>query len=173
MDAEGLPPAIHEIAIYTDQVEIKGRLTAWPPRRVLDVLNTREVPLLTVEQASVIPLSRWGRAQPSVADSVVLNKHEIVLVWPVRETKVEANDFVTIHKVPEKVVAYAGAFVAQGMMHVIREATLAQAWDAVKEEFIALTEPSVFCLTVPGLSLTRGTVVAINASKTLAIHGRK
>jgi len=172
MDTESIPPATHEIAIYTDLLEVKGVITAWPPRRVLDVLNTKDMPLLTVERASMIPLSQWGKAQPTLAESIVLNKQEIVVVWPIRETNVETSDFVTIHKVPEKVIAYAGPFVIQGTIHVIREATLAQAWDSIREDFIALTDPSVFCLSAPQLTLRGGSVAAVNAQQTVAIHGR-
>ncbi len=173
MDIESMPPAIHEIAVYTDLLEVKGEIKAWPPRRVLDVLNNRQVELLTIEQASVIPLSRWGKAQPMVVESISLNKQEIVLVWPIRETKVEGAEFVTIHKVPQEMSAYAGPFVVQGTMHIISEATLGEAWDLAKEDFIALTNPSVLCLTLPELSLSQGPVVALNKRKTMAIHARK
>ena len=169
---ESMPPAIHEIAVYTDVLEVKGEITAWPPRRVLDVLNDKQTAFLTVEQASVIPLSRWGKAQPTVLESITLNKQEIILVWLIRETKVESAEFVTIHKVPREMMAYAGPFVVQGTVHLIREATLGEALDVVKEDFIALTSPSVFCLTVPQLSLKEGAVLALNKNKTMAIHSR-
>jgi len=172
MDIESLPPAIHEIAVYTDLLEVKGEIKAWPPRRVLDVLNTEHTSFLTVEQASIIPLSQWGKAQPAVVESIVLNKQEIIFVWPIRETKVEASEAVTIHKVPQEMIAYAGTFVVQGTMHIIREASLGEAWELAREDFVALTNPSVFCLTVPELSLMEGPVVALNKDKTIAIHSR-
>ncbi len=86
---EDLPPAIHEIAVYTESLEIRGEVTVWPPRRMLDVLNGSQTPYLTIEQAAVIPLSRWGKAQPTAVESIVLNIEEITLVWLMRETKVE------------------------------------------------------------------------------------
>lgn len=172
MEMESRPPAIHEIAVYTSSLEVKGRIQAWPPRRVLDVLNNRQTPFLTVEQASLIPLSRWGQAQPTTVDSITLNKSEIIFVWPIRETEVESAAFVTTHKVPREMMAYAGPFVVQGTVHLIREASVSEAWDVIKEDFIALTGPTVFCLTVPELSLREGSVVALNKSRTMAMHGR-
>lgn len=170
MDIESRPPAIHEIAVYTDLLEVRGQMKAWPPRRVLDVLNNKQTPLLTVEQASVIPLSRWGKAQPSLVEYVTLNKQEITFVWPIRETKVESSEFVTIHKVPQQIMAYAGPFILQGTVHIIRDTALGEAWDTIREDFVALTGPSAFCLTVPGLRLSEGSVVALNKNKTMAIH---
>lgn len=170
MDVETLPPAVHEVAVYTDALEVKGEVTAWPPRRILDVLNNKQMPYLTVEHASVIPLSRWGKAQPAAAESVVLNKREITLVWLIRETEVEAEDFVTVHKLPQAVVAYAGPFVAQGILHIIREGTLSQAWDALREDFVALTNPSSFCLQVPELVLKDGIMLGLRKEKVMAVH---
>jgi hypothetical protein len=172
MDVESLPPAIHEIAIYTDLLEVKGKIKAWPPRRVLDVLNTRDAPFLSVEQASIIPLARWGKSQPTVVETMILNKQEIIFVWPIREAEVERSEFTTVHKVPQQMMAYAGPFILQGTVHIISEAALTEAWDLIKEDFAALTSPSVFCLTIPELSLRKGTVVALNKRKTMAIHGR-
>jgi len=84
-----MPPAIHEIIAYTDLLEVRGEVRAWPPRRILDVLNGEQTPYLTVEQASIIPLSQWGKGQPATVESIVLNKSEIILVWLVRETTVQ------------------------------------------------------------------------------------
>jgi hypothetical protein len=137
------------------------------------VLNSKQTALLTVEQASVIPLSRWGKAQPTVVQNITLNKQEIVFVWPIRETEVESTEFVTTHKLPRDILAYAGPFVLQGTIHVIREASLDEAWDIVKEDFIALTSPSVLCLSLPELSLSGGSVVTLNKHRTMAIHARK
>jgi len=170
---ENLPPAIHEIAVYTDELEVKGEMRAWPPRRILDVLNTTQAPFLTVEQASVIPLSRWGKSQPSVVESITLNKQEIIFVWPIREAEVEVSEFMTVHKIPHEMIAYAGPFIFQGTLHIISEATLAEAWDLIREDFAALTKPSVLCLDIPELTLKKGPVVALNKHRTTAIHSRK
>jgi hypothetical protein len=167
---EDLPPAIHEIIVYTDLLEIRGEVKAWPPRRILDVLNGKQTPYLTVEKASLIPLSRWGQGQPATVDSIVLNKSEILLLWLVRETKVEAPEFTTVHKVRRRVIAYAGPFVARGSIHVIRESTLSQALDAMREDFIALTKPSMLCLSADGLSLKEGIIVALNRDRIAAMQ---
>lgn len=173
MDIDSRPPVIHEIAAYTSLLEVKGEIEVWPPRRVLDVMNNKQTPSLTVKGASIIPLSRWGKAQPTVVESITLNKQEIVFVWPIRETGVESAEFVTIHKVPRDILAYAGPFVVQGAVHIIREAGIGEIWDLTKEDFIALTSPSVFCLTVPEFGLSKGSVVALSKDKTMAIHGRE
>lgn len=170
MNVEKLPAAIHEIAVYTNLLEVKGQIRAWPPRRVLDVLNGTQTPLLIVEQASIVPLARWGKARPTVVEAITLNKREILFVWPIREADVEKSDFMTVHKVPEEIMAYAGPYIFRGIMHIISEASLHEAWDLIKEDFAALTDPSVFCLTVPELSLREGAVVALNKDKTTAIH---
>jgi hypothetical protein len=167
---EEMPPAIHEIIAYTDLLEVRGEVKAWPPRRILDVLNGQQTPYLTMEQASVIPLSQWGQGQPAIVDSIVLNKSEIIMVWLVRETKVEAPEFATIHKVPRRVIAYAGPFVVQGSIHAIREGTLSQALDAMREDFIALTNPSILCLSVDGLSLKGGIVLALSKERIAAMQ---
>jgi hypothetical protein len=167
---EEMPPAIHEIIAYTDLLEVRGKVKAWPPRRILDVLNGQQTPYLTVEQASVIPLSQWGQGQPATVDSIVLNKAEIIMVWLVRETKVEAPEFATVHKVPRRVIAYAGPFVIQGRIHAIREGTLSQALDAMREDFIALTNPSILCLSADGLSLKEGIVLALNKERIAAVQ---
>jgi hypothetical protein len=173
MDMEQLPAAIHEVGVYTDLLEVKGQIRAWPPRRVLDVLNSTQTSLLLVEQASLVPLARWGKAQPTVVEAITLNKREILFVWPTREAEVEKSDFMTVHKVPENVMAYAGPFIFRGTMHIISEASLHEAWDLIREDFAALTDPSVFCLTAPELSLREGAVVAFNKARTTAIHARK
>lgn len=167
---EETAPAIHTIVAYTDQLEVKGEAKAWPPRRILDLLNSKQTPYLTVDHASVMPLSRWGKAQPASAETIVLNKAEIVLVWLIKETTVTASEFVTVHKVPRRVIAYAGPFVAQGTMHIIREATLSQALDATSDQFVALTDPSVLCLPVTGISLEGGLVLCLNKDKLVAVQ---
>lgn len=167
---EDLPPAIHEIAVYTESLEIRGEVTAWPPRRILDVLNGTQTPYLTIEQAAVIPLCRWGKAQPTAVESIVLNIEEITLLWLIRETKVESREFTSVHKIAQPVLAYAGPFVARGDLHIIREATLLQALDAIRENFIALTDPSVYCLTVPGLTLKGGIILALNKDRVMAMQ---
>ena len=167
---EDQTPAIHEVVAYTSQLEVRGEVRAWPPRRILDVLNSEQLPYLTVDQASIVPLSRWGKAQPAGAESVILNKDEIIMVWLVRETEVERPLLVAKHKIPQRVTAYAGPFVAQGTLHVIREVTLAQALDAMSERFIALTEPSVLCLSVAELVLRGGIVLGLNKDKVMAMQ---
>jgi hypothetical protein len=167
---EDTTPAIHEIVAYTDRLEVRGEVHAWPPRRILDVLNNTQIPYLTVEQASVLPLSRWGRAQPTVAESIVLNKAEIALVWLIKETEVESSEFATVYKVPQSVVAYVGSFVAQGTMHILRDTTLSQALDAVREQWFALTDPSVLCLPVAELTLTGGLVLSVNKDRVMALQ---
>jgi hypothetical protein len=167
---EETAPATHEIVAYTDHVEVKGEVRAWPPRRILDVLNSTQTPYLTVEGASVMPLSRWGKAQPASAETIVLNKEEIVLVWLVRESGVTASELVTVHKVPQRVIAYAGPFVAQGTLHIIREANLSQALDVTSDQFVALTNPSVLCLPVAGISLEGGLVLCLNKDRIMAVQ---
>jgi hypothetical protein len=165
-----MPPAIHEIIAYTDLLEVRGEVSAWPPRRILDVLNGEQTPYLAVEQASIIPLSQWGMGEPATAESVVLNKREIVLVWLVRETTVQAHESATVHKLPRRVMIYAGPFVAQGNIHAIREGTLTQALDAMRETFIAVTDPSILCLSVEGLALKGGIVVGLNRERLSAMQ---
>jgi hypothetical protein len=167
---EETAPAIHTIVAYTDHLEVKGEVRAWPPRRILDVLNSKQTPYLTVDGASVLPLSRWGKAQPASAESVVLNKQEIALVWLIRETEVKATELVTVHKVPQRVIAYTGPFVAQGKMHILREATLSQALDATSDQFVALTNPSVLCLSVAGISFEGGLVLCLNKDTLTAVQ---
>ena len=170
---EETTPAIHDIVAYTDQLEVRGEVKAWPPRRILDVLNSKQTPFLTVDDASVMPLSRWGKAQPATAETIVLNKAEIVLVWLIRETAVTASEFATVHKVPQRVIAYVGPFVAQGTMHIIREATLSQALDSASDQFVALTDPSVLCLPVTGISLEGGLVLCLNKDKIMALQAAR
>ena len=167
---EDLPPAIHEIAVYTDLLEIRGEVRAWPPRRILDVLNGTQTPYLTIEQAAVIPLSRWGKAEPTAVESIVLIIEEITLVWLIRETIVDVDEFTTVHKIAQPVLAYAGPFIARGDLHILRETTLSQALDAIREKFIALTDPSVYCLTVPGLTLKEGIVLGLNKDRVMAMQ---
>jgi hypothetical protein len=155
---------------YTDQLEVRGVVKAWPPRRILDVLNSTQTPYLTVEGASVMPLSRWGKAQPASAPAITLNKAEIVLVWLIRETEVKTSEFATVYKVPQPVIAYAGPFVAQGTMHIIKEANLSQALEVTSEQFVALTDPSVLCLPITGISLEGGLVLCLNRGKIMAVQ---
>jgi hypothetical protein len=165
-----MPPAIHEIIVYTDLLEVRGTVKAWPPRRMLDVLNAQQTPYLELGKASVIPLSQWGQDQPATVQSIVLNKSEMILVWLVRETKVEAPEFATTHRVPRRVIAYTGPFIVQGIMHMMREGTLSQALDSVREEFIPLTEPSALCLSAEGLSLKGGIVLGLNKERIMAMQ---
>ncbi|MDH4208564.1 MAG: hypothetical protein OEV76_06805 [Anaerolineae bacterium] len=170
---EDMPPAIHEVVAYTGHLEVRGEVRAVPPRRLLDVLNTTQTPYLTIENAAVMPLSRWGQSEPSAAQSVVLNKAEITFVWLIRESRVEVSEFVTVHKVPRQVIAYFGPFVAEGTIHVIREYTLSQALDAIREQFVAITSPSVVCLTVDGLTLKGGIVLCLNKERIVAVQERE
>jgi hypothetical protein len=166
-------PAIHEIIAYTDQLEVRGEVRAWPPRRILDVLNNRQTSFLIVHQAAVMPLSRWGTSQPAAVESIVLNKDEILLVWLVKETEVEAAEFATVYKAPKRIVAYVGPFVAQGIIHIVRESTVSQWLDGIKEQFIALTSPSLLCLPVAGLSLEGAPVLCVNRTGVMALHAAR
>ncbi len=163
-------PAIHQVIAYTDRLEVRGEVRAWPPRRILDVLNNRQTSFLILHQTSVMPLSRWGTSPPAAVESVALNKDRLLLVWLIEETKVEAAEFATVYKVPERIVAYVGPFVAQGTMHIIRESTVSQSLDGTKEQFVALTDPSVLCLTAAGLSLEGGLVLCLNRASIMAVH---
>jgi hypothetical protein len=165
-----MPPAIHEIIAYTDLLEVRGEVKAWPPRRILDVLNGQQTPYLTVEQASIIPLAQWGRDQPATVDSIVLNKSEIIMVWLVQESTVKAPESATVHKVPRRVIVYAGPFIAQGSIHALSEGTLTQTLDAMREDFIALTDPSVLCLSAEGLALKGGIVLGLNKERVMAMQ---
>ena len=163
-------PAIHEVIAYTDQLEVRGEVRAWPPRRVLDVLNNTQTSFLAMDQVSVLPLSRWGTSQPAAVESIVLQKERILLVWLIKETEVEAAEFATVYKVPERVVAYVGPFVAQGIMHIVRESTVSQSLDGVRDQFIALTNPSLVCLSIAGLTLEGGLVLCLNKDNVMAVH---
>ena len=169
---EDVSPAIHEVAVYTGLLEVKGEVRAWPPRRMLDMLNAGQMPYLEIDQASILPLSHWGKAQPAVAETVILNKQEIILVWLIRETEVEAPEFAAVHKIPQQVVAYAGPFIAQGTLHIIPDSTLSQALDTMRETYVALTKPSVYCLSVPGFSLKEGIVLGLNKERLAAMQAR-
>jgi hypothetical protein len=169
---EDMSPAVHEVVAYTDDLEVKGEVSTLPPRRLLDLLNTTQTHYLTIEKATVMPLSRWGKSEPIKAQRIVLNKAEITFVWLVRESPVEVSDLVTVHKVPHQVIAYFGPFVADGTIHIIREHTLGQALDAIREQFIAITSPSVVCLTVDGLTLKGGIVLCLNRERMVAVQER-
>jgi hypothetical protein len=170
---EDMSPAVHEVVAYTDQLEVRGEVRAFPPRRLLDVLNTSQRPYLTIEDASVKPLARWNDVEPGKGEAIVLNKDELVFVWLVKETRVETPEFLTVHKVPAEVIVYSGPFVAQGTIHVIREHTLGQALDAMREQFIALTNPSVLCFPVEGLTLRGGIVLCVNRHRIMAVQVRE
>jgi hypothetical protein len=167
---QDMSPASHDIVAYTDQLEVSGQVSAFPPRRLLDLLNNPQTPYLIIEKASVLPLARWGESSPSTAENVVLNKSEIAFVWLVRETQVEVDEFVTVHKVPQQVIIYTGPFVAQGILHIIRERTISQALDAVREPFVALTNPSVLCLSVDRLALRGAIVCCVNKDRIMAVQ---
>lgn len=123
--------------------------------------------------ASVIPLSRWGKAQPSTASAVVLTKAQIAFVALLREAQVERSAFVTVHKVPQEVILYSGPFVAQGALHIVRERTLGQALDAIQDQFLALTNPSLLCLTLDGLALREMLVLCVNLRRIMAVQVRE
>jgi hypothetical protein len=163
-------PAIHQVVAYTDRLEVRGEVRAWPPRRILDVLNNRQTSFLTMHQTSVMPLSRWGTSPPAALETIALNKERLLLVWLVEETKVEAAEFATVYKVPERVVAYLGPFVVQGTMHIVRESTVSQSLDGTRDQFIALTDPSLLCFTVAGLALEGGLVLCLNRGCMMAVH---
>jgi hypothetical protein len=163
-------PAIHEIIAYTDRLEVRGEVRAWPPQRILDVLNNQQTSFLIMHQASVMPLSRWGTAQPAAVESIVLNKEQIILLWLIKETEVEAAKFATVYKDPERIVAYTGPFVAQGTMHIVRDFTVSQSLDGIRDQFIALTSPSLLCLSVAGLTLEGGLVLCLNKNSIMAVH---
>lgn len=169
---EEMSPAVHEVVAYTDHLEVRGEVRALPPRRLLDLLNAAQMPYLTIENAALMPLSRWGDSEPSTAKSVVVNKAEIAFVWLVREAQVEAPEFVTVHKVPRQVMVYLGPFVAHGIIHIIREQTISQALDAIRDQFIAITSPSLVCLTVDGLTLKGGIVLCLNRERIMAVQER-
>jgi hypothetical protein len=47
---------------------------------------------------------------------------------------------------------------------------LAQALDAMSDRFVALTDPSVLCLSVPELVLRGGIVLGLNKNKVMAMQ---
>lgn len=167
---EDMSPAVHEVVAYTDHLEVRGEVSAMPPRRLVDVLNNPQTPYLIIEKASVMPLSRWGVSQPSIAENVVLNRDQIAFVWLLRETQVASDHFVTVHKVPRRAIVYIGPFVVQGTLHIIRERTLSQALDAIREQFIALTDPSAVCLSVDRLAPRGGIVCCLNRERIMAVQ---
>lgn len=75
-----------------------------------------------------------------------------------------------MHKVPRRVLVYTGPFIAQGSIHALREGTLTQALDAMREVFIAVTGPSVLCLSAEGLALKGGIVLALNKERMMAMQ---
>ena len=84
----------------------------------------------------------------------------------------EGGEFITIHKVAHPVVVYVGPFVVTGRLHTIQEATLAQALDAMLEDFVAITQPSLLCMTNRALSLKEGVIAAVRKGKIVALHER-
>ena len=172
MDGKIPGVARHEAVLFSDQFEIRGVLEMRPPRRFLDFLNDRFRSILTITEASIRPLFAEPGGRPLSLPSLVINKNSINLAWLLKEKKVAAGDFVTIHKVARPVTVYLGPFVARGQLHAIQEATLAQALDAVTEDFIALTKPSLICLANPSLSLQEGIIAALRKDKITALQER-
>lgn len=162
--------ARYAVVIFSEQFEMRGVLDMRPPRRFLDALNDRYRPIMTLTEAFIRPLVAGPGGRPLSVPSLVISKGSIILAWLLRETKVVASGFITIHKVARPVTVYLGPFVARGRLHTIQEATLGQALDAVTDDFIALTSPSLICLTNPSLSLQGGIIAAIRKDKIAALQ---
>jgi len=172
MNQEPSGEARYEVALYSDSHEMKGTLVTRPPRRFLDILNDQFRLILSLTEASIRLLAGEPGTRPLAVPSLIVNKEGIIMAWLFEETKVSSAEFITVHKVARPVTAYVGPFVIRGQMHAIKEATLLQALDAVREDFIALTEPSAVCVTSPWLSLKEGIITAVRKSSLAVLHER-
>jgi hypothetical protein len=172
-EREALPSARHEVIIYTDYYEMKGMVEARPARRLLDVLNDKYLQVLTLLETSLRPLSVPPESRALTISSLVLNKKEILLAWLVKETKVDSGELVTVHKLQRAVTIYAGPFIVRGSIHAVREETLAQALDAISDEFVAVTEPYVVSTSSPAIVLKGGIIAAVKRDRIMALQERK
>ncbi|MBI3287869.1 MAG: hypothetical protein HYZ68_07465 [Chloroflexi bacterium] len=166
-----LEKGIHELILYSEHLEIRGTLEVSPPRRLLDILNDTTRPLMALSQASVLPLARRAGSAPVTVPTLTVRKGDIVVAWLVRETQVESSDmFMTIHKVPHQVIAYAEDFVIRGQFYAIQENTLHQAVDAIHDDFFGLTQPTLYSPSHPDIALKDGMLVAIQRGRLTAMH---
>ena len=171
MQDRPLEKGIYELILYSGHLEIRGTLEASPPRRLVDILNDPNRPLLALKRASILPLSGRAGSVPTSAPELTVRKEEIIVAWLVRESQVQSSDaLLTVHKVHRPVIAYAEDFLIHGQYYMISENTLHQTLDTLHDDFFALTQPSLESVTHPDIVLKEGLLAAIQRRRLTAMH---
>jgi hypothetical protein len=176
LPSEPLPIIEHVLEVFTSTLRISGKLDVYPPRRVLDVLNDPEHQFLPLREATVAALETPNAGTPT--SSVSINKEQILLVSPLaedarilREMKrlTQVHDFVRVQKTPHHVVIATPAFRIEGNIHLIAEVRFKDALDALREEFIAVTDATVIPRVLPGAAVPCS-FVAVNKRQISALY---
>lgn len=171
MEDLSLEKGIYELILLSGHIEIRGTLEAIPPRRLVDILNDPNRPLLPLKQATILPFARRTGSLPAAVPGLTVPKEDIILAWLVRETNVQISDaLLTVHKVHRPVVAYVDHFLIHGQFHMIQENTIQQSLDSLHQDFFTLTQPSLESLTFPQVALQDGLLVAIQRRRMTAVH---
>ncbi len=176
MDVWGVPETVtRQLEIYTPNHRINGTLVLFASHRLSDVLNAREQTVVTLKNATLSLLA--GEERPAVqAESVTLNKSEMILVYGLEEEpKVEQpeparSDLVYIRKKAHQVCLIAAGFLIRGKVHLIEELKVQEMLDTHREDFLAVTDASLSLLANAEVPLLQRNFVSVNKHRVAALY---
>lgn len=175
MDVWRVPETVtRQLEVYTPNHKINGTLALFASHRLSDVLNAKEQTVVTLKDATISLLA--GEECLAVqAESVTLNKSEMILAYSLEEPKAEQpeparSDLVYIRKKAHQVCLIAAGFLIRGKVHLIEELKIQEMLDTHREDFLAVTDASLSLLANAEVPLLQRNFVSVNKHRVAAFY---
>jgi hypothetical protein len=129
------------LEIVLDGYSLSGELSLQgAPRRLVDILNSLDEPLLNIENAVV---NDFSGAEHRRFDVVQVHSSEVLFAIPIGGDLQQADAFETVQKVPvESTIAFPG-YEIDGMIHLLPGASPEAVHVVTQKHFLPLTDATI------------------------------
>lgn len=165
----------HRLEIYTPEMKVTGLMDLIPGRRLSDVMNEPTEHFLALREAQ-FQIFRGAAYLPPVEVGVItIGKRTSTFVIPHADDQTAQfaaphSDLVRVKKLPQYVYLHTAAFLIQGAIHLVRGIHLHDALNVSPENFIAMTDVTIFHLAAPDLPPITRHFASVNRDHVTAIY---
>ena len=162
----------HHLEIHTENATWCGELILAAPRRVSDYLNDGACAFLPLQRVT-LETSHPGAVRPQRAslEAMAVNKRSIIVAFSNPDVEHAAGDLSDrVPRVRHRVLIYAPPFALQGDIHLARGVYLLDALNVLRQDFLAVTDVTVWWIDSPAPVATGLPFVAVNRRWIGALH---
>ncbi|HMA36381.1 MAG TPA: hypothetical protein VKY74_18135 [Chloroflexia bacterium] len=164
LDRQGAGAQTHPIELFTEHVVVQGTVTL-PFRRVTEILNSAERDFVTVDGGTIAPLVH--PAQLSGPNRVPTLVRRVQIRYAATYTdphrvKPPGVEFAAVQKVPTACYGFLGPFVFHAHLHMRAGSVLFDFLQLGGDQFLPLTQATVYLVDHPDLPPRQHEVIIIN-----------